>query len=51
MSPQRGPEAPPGRPHRVVIAGGGTGGHAQPGVALGTALLRRGSEVRLVGTP
>ena len=38
--------------YRIVITGGGTGGHLFPGVALGQALLRTypGSSVLFVGT-
>ncbi len=35
---------------RVVIAGGGTGGHLFPGVALAEQLLAEGGEVTFVGT-
>lgn len=35
---------------RVVIAGGGTGGHLFPGIALAEEIQRRGGEVHFVGT-
>jgi UDP-N-acetylglucosamine--N-acetylmuramyl-(pentapeptide) pyrophosphoryl-undecaprenol N-acetylglucosamine transferase len=35
---------------RWVIAGGGTGGHVTPALALGEALHRRGAEVLFVGS-
>jgi UDP-N-acetylglucosamine--N-acetylmuramyl-(pentapeptide) pyrophosphoryl-undecaprenol N-acetylglucosamine transferase len=35
----------------VLIAGGGTGGHLTPALALGRALVARGCEVLLVGAP
>ena len=38
------------RPKRWVIAGGGTGGHVTPALALGEALRRRGDEVLFVGS-
>jgi UDP-N-acetylglucosamine--N-acetylmuramyl-(pentapeptide) pyrophosphoryl-undecaprenol N-acetylglucosamine transferase len=56
--PRRGSSAPasPVRPLRVVIAGGGTGGHIFPAIALAKALTKRpegepagAADVRIVG--
>lgn len=36
---------------KIVVAGGGTGGHIYPGIALARALADRGGEILFIGTP
>lgn len=39
-----------GKPFTVVLAGGGTGGHVIPAIALAQTLRERGATVRFIGT-
>ena len=38
------------RPLKIMLAGGGTGGHVIPAIAIAEEVIRRGGEVRFVGT-
>jgi UDP-N-acetylglucosamine--N-acetylmuramyl-(pentapeptide) pyrophosphoryl-undecaprenol N-acetylglucosamine transferase len=44
-------DADPVAGSHVVVAGGGTGGHLFPGIALAETLVARGARVTFVGTP
>jgi UDP-N-acetylglucosamine--N-acetylmuramyl-(pentapeptide) pyrophosphoryl-undecaprenol N-acetylglucosamine transferase len=53
MSPNMTDERPPANPavRRALLAGGGSGGHVFPALALGDELVRRGWGVALAGSP
>ena len=38
------------RSYRIIIAGGGTGGHLFPAIAIGDKLISNGAKIKYIGS-